>query len=235
MSVELRLPNINGDTVEAQMGQLKSYVYQLVSQLNWALNLQGEDSEGVVLYTANASAKREEARSNFNAIKSLIIKSADIIEAYTDEMEKVFNGQYVAISEFGTFSETTQNAISMNSSEIEQLYGNVQSIEGTVDGLGDAVLAVTANIKTGILYYDDTGAPVYGLEIGQRNVIDGAETFRKYARFVSNRLSFYDENDAEIAYISDYKLYITNAQVTGSLTIGRYVLDTSDGLAFKWV
>ena len=111
----------------------------------------------------------------------------------------------------------------------------MQSISGTVDGIGDSVIDVLANIRTGILYYDDSGAAVYGLEIGQRNTIDGEEVFRKYARFVSNRLSFFDENDNEVAYISDYKLYITSAQVTGELTVGRYRLDTSDGLAFRWV
>lgn len=235
MAIDIRLPNINGETPEAQIGQLKSYVYQLVEQLNWALNLESGSSSVVVEPRKQAAAKAEEVRNNFNAIKSLIIKSADIVEAYTEKMAQTFDGRYVAESDFGTFSETTQNAIAANSSYIEQVYSDVQSISGTVDEIGDEVIAVMANIKTGILFYDDSGAPVYGLEIGQRNTSDGVETFRKYARFVSNRLSFFDENDAEVAYISDYKLYITSAQVTGTLTVGRYVLDTSDGLAFKWV
>jgi hypothetical protein len=59
--------------------------------------------------------------------------------------------------------------------------------------------------------------------------------FSKYARFVADKLSFYDKNDTEVAYISDYKLYITNAQITGTLNLGRYELDPTDGLAFKWV
>lgn len=235
MAVELRLPNIKGDTPEAQLAQIKSYLYQLTEQLNWALNLTGEEEQVVQTKEQQSAAKQQEAVNTFNSIKALIIKSADIVEAYTDKMEKEFNGQYVAISDFGTVSETTQSAIAANSSSIEQIYGNIQSIEGTMDGLGDALVAVNANIKTGILYYDESGAPVYGLEIGQRNVLDGTEYFRKYARFVANRLSFFDENDAEVAYISDYKLYITSAQVTGTLTVGRYFMDTSDGLAFKWV
>lgn len=235
MAVELRLPNIKGDTPEAQLAQIKSYLYQLTEQLNWALNLEESSNEVVAPKKSEAAAKEEEARNTFNSIKALIIKSADIVDAYGEKIEKSLSGQYVAQSDFGTFSETTQNNITANSSSIEQIYGNIQSIEGTMDGLGDAIIAVNANIKTGILYYDDSGAPVYGLEIGQRNVLDGEEYFRKYARFVANRLSFFDENDAEVAYISDYKLYITSAQVTGTLTVGRYLMDTSDGLAFKWV
>ena len=157
------------------------------------------------------------------------------MEAYGEKIEKSLSGQYVAQSDYGVFAETTNSTITANSTAIEQLYTDVQSISGTVDGIGDSVIDVLANIRTGILYYDDSGAAVYGLEIGQRNTIDGEEVFRKYARFVSNRLSFFDENDNEVAYISDYKLYITSAQVTGELTVGRYRLDTSDGLAFRWV
>lgn len=235
MAVDLRLPNITGDTPEAQLGQLKSYVYQLVEQLNWALNLEETSNEVVAPKKSEAAVKEEEARSTFNSIKSLIIKSADIVEAYGEKIEKSLSGQYVAQSDYGVFAETTNSTITANSTAIEQLYTDVQSISGTVDGIGDSVIDVLANIRTGILYYDDSGAAVYGLEIGQRNTIDGEEVFRKYARFVSNRLSFFDENDNEVAYISDYKLYITSAQVTGELTVGRYRLDTSDGLAFRWV
>ena len=232
MAVDLRLPNIKGDTPEAQLASLKSYIYQLVEQLNWALNLT-EDSAAVV--KSEESAKEESPRDTFNSVKSLIIKSSDIVEAYTEQMSKTFDGRYVAESDFGTFSEETRSAIEANASGIEQVYTDVQTISGTVDGIGDEVQSVLANIKTGILYYDEAGAPVYGLEIGQRSTVDGVETFRKYARFVSNRLSFFDQNDAEVAYISDYKLYITSAQVLTGLTVGRYLLDTSDGLAFKWV
>ena len=118
---------------------------------------------------------------------------------------------------------------------VNQLYTDLQSVEKTADGAYDSVRAVTANIKTGLLYTNESGVPVYGLEVGQRNVENGVESFRKYARFTANRLSFYDQNDTEVAYISDYKLFITQAQITGSITLGRYVADMSDGLAFKWV
>ena len=85
------------------------------------------------------------------------------------------------------------------------------------------LIEVNAHIKSGLLYYDEAGAPVYGLEIGQRTEIDGVETFNKYARFTSEKLSFYDSNDNEVAYISDKKLYITHVEVTGSFTLGGFV------------
>jgi hypothetical protein len=79
--------------------------------------------------------------------------------------------------------------------------------------------------------------PVYGVEIGQKNSIDGEDVFNKYARFTSDRLSFYDQNDTEIAYISDYKLYIRNVEIEGSLQEGGYkdFIDANGGILTKWV
>ena len=37
MSMELRLPKITAETQAEQMSQMKSYLYQMVGELNWAL------------------------------------------------------------------------------------------------------------------------------------------------------------------------------------------------------
>ena len=115
------------------------------------------------------------------------------------------------------------------------MYTSLQEIISDIKGLEHSNIEVRANIRVGLLETNNEGVPIYGLEVGQRNEIDGVETFNKYARFTSDRLSFYDKNNIEIAYISDYKLYITNATVTGTLTLGRFEFDSSDGLAIKWV
>ena len=67
--------------------------------------------------------------------------------------------------------------------------------------------------------------------------VDGEEVFNKYARFTSGRLSFYDKNDTEVAYISDYKLHISNVEITYSYKIGGLV-DTvmlTGDVVEKWV
>lgn len=241
MSIDIRLPNINSATEQGQLSQMRSYLYQLVEQLNWALNTVQDGAVQTVVQpmtapTASGTASAEqEAQDTFNSIKSLIIKSADIVNAYYETMRLRMDGEYVAESDFGVYRRTTAAELSATIDSVNQLYTDLQSVEETAEGAYDSVRAVTANIKTGLLYTNDSGVPVYGLEVGQRNVENGVESFRKYARFTANRLSFYDQNDTEVAYISDYKLYITQAQITGSITLGRYVADMSDGLAFKWV
>ena len=241
MSIDIRLPNINSATEQGQLSQMRSYLYQLVEQLNWALNTVQDGAVQTVVQPMTAptssgtAAAEQEAQDTFNSIKSLIIKSADIVNAYYETMRLRMDGEYVAESDFGVYRRTTAAEISATIDSVNQLYTDLQSVEETADGAYDSVRAITANIKTGLLYTNESGVPVYGLEVGQRNVENGVESFRKYARFTANRLSFYDQNDTEVAYISDYKLFITQAQITGSITLGRYVADMSDGLAFKWV
>ena len=236
--IDLRMPNITGSEME-QLSQIRSYLYQFVPQLQWALN-QLDASAGSA-YTAQKERKTTEQKAEFNsevafnALKPIIIKSADIIQAFYEEISSRIVGTYVAESDFGTFVEKTEQEIIQSSTDIEQIFSDLQGIFTDIENLSFTLAEVNAHIKSGLLYYDDEGIPVYGLEIGQKNTIDGEEVFNKYARFTSDRLSFYDQNDTEVAYISDYKLYITNAEVTGTLKLGGFLIDTSKGLTIKWV
>lgn len=238
MSIDINFPNITAPTSEGKLEQIRSYLYQLADQLKWALNsIEGKSGGNVVVQSSkNTTAEEQaEAEATFNSVKSLIIRSADIVNAYYDVINERFSGQYVAQSDFGTFIDLTNQSITTNSTAIESIFTSMQEIITDIENLEHNLIEVNAHIRSGLLRYDDDGIPIYGLEIGQKNTIDGKEVFNKYARFTSDRLSFYDKNDTEVAYISDYKLYITNAQITGTLTLGRYEIDTSDGLLFKWV
>lgn len=238
MSFNVPYPNITSANDAGRIEQIRSYLYQLADQLKFALNDIEKGTASSIQPTDNSNSKvtpEKEAQATFNSIKSLIIKSADIVNSYYEEFNQKFSSEYVAQSDFGTYKETTNQSLTKNSTSIESLFESMQEIITDIENLEHASIDVNAHIKAGELYKDDNGAPVYGLEIGQKNTIDGVEVFNKYARFSSDRLSFYDNNDIEVAYISDYKLYITNAEIKGTLILGRYTLDTSNGLAFKWV
>lgn len=237
MGVDLRFPNITGRSDREQLTQLKSYMYQLVEQLQWAFNSM-DTAGGNVVMVKNVASKATstiDAQATFDAIKALIIKSADIVNAYYEEINTRLEGAYVAESDFGAYMEQTAQDITQNSTEIEQNFTNIQTILSDIENINYTLLETNAHIRSGLLYYDENEIPIYGLEIGQQNVVDGEEIFNKYARFTSGRLSFYNQNDTEVAYISDYKLYITNAEVTGTLTLGAFVIDTAKGFKLKYV
>ena len=243
MSMELRLPKITAESQAEQITQMKSYLYQMVGELNWALkNISSGTSEDYLVVNGKpvgggkAPAKESnDPVSRFNEIKALIIKSADIANAYYEKISTRLEGLYVAQSDFGAYQEATSQDIEANSTSIQQMFTNQQEISGTVDALQASTLRTEAYIRTGLLYYREDGSPVYGVEIGQTNSENGVTNFNKFSRFASDRLSFYDSNDIEVAYISDYKLYITNAHITGTLIVGGYEQDTTDGLTFNWI
>lgn len=241
MSFNFRLPNITAPTPEGKLVQMQSFLYQTIEQLNWALNAieTGGGSGTVVNQSTGSGGNTEDKNSgaSFNEIKSLIIKSADIVNAYYEKISKRLAGEYVAQSDFGTYQELTESQLEANSTSIEQLYTNLQEIITDIDNLEHSLIETNAYINSGLLYYDDDGAPVYGLEIGQRNEIDGVEVFNKYARFTSEKLAFYDRNDNEVAYISDKKLYITHVEVTGTFTQGGFVDKVLSDLSVvtKWI
>ena len=249
MGNELRLPNINAPTEREQLAQIKSYLYQLVPQLQWALNNIGSSSSNVIVQQrpaispSNANAygistiDTDTPQASFESIKALIIKSAEIVDAYYEEISRRLGGVYVAQSDFGTYSEETEQSISETSTSIDRMFTNVQKIESDIEGIEYTLVEVNANTRSGLLYYNDGGVPIYGFEIGQRSIVDGEEVFNKYARFTSDRLSFYDQNDTEVAYISDYKLYIRNVEITSSYKIGGFVdtVQSNGDVVTRWV
>ena len=237
--INIRLPNINATTEKEQLIQVKSYLHQLVQELNWALSSMepgAAKSTGKEQASGNA-VTREEMTTSYNELRSLIMKSANTVSAYYETAETRYNSLYVAQSDFGTYKEAAEQRIVENSTSLEQFFTNVQEIITQIDTLEHSLVEVNANIRSGLLDTDDNGVPIYGVEVGQRTEIDGVEVFDKFARFTSDRLSFYDQNDNEVAYISDRKLYINHVEVKATFQMGGFV-DTvlSDkSIVTKWV
>jgi hypothetical protein len=241
MGFDLRLPNITGASEREQLTQIKNFLYQHIEQLQFVLNSLGTSNATVVVNPTtrqgSSSSQPVSSEATFNSIKALIIKSADIVNAYYDVINNRLASEYVAQSAFGTFSQQSSQDITQNATYIEQLFSNVQQITTDIDNLNFTLGEVYAHIRSGHLYDDGKGLPVYGLEIGQKNLVDGKEVFNKFARFTSDRLSFYDQNGAELAYISDYKLYIRAVEITESFKIGGYIdiVMANGDVITKWV
>ena len=237
--INIRLPNITAPTEKEQLIQVKSYLHQLVQELNWALSSMepGNSYTAAKKPSSGGSVTQEELKTSYNELKSLIIKSSNAVSAYAEAAEERYNSLYVAQSDFGAYTEEASLQIKKNSTSIELFFENMQEIITDIETMQHSLIEVGANIKPGLLYYDDSGVPVYGLEIGQRTKLDGVEVFDKFARFTSDRLSFYDQNDNEVAYISDRKLYITHVEVKGTFRMGGFIDTTlADGsIVTKWV
>lgn len=237
--IDIRLPNITGKTDAEQLAQIKSYLYQFAGQLQWALStVEAGNSANIVQQTSSGSiAKKDDPVSNFNELKGLIIKSADIVEAYYEKIDNLLklSGDYTAQSDFGTYTEKTDHWIDATDKKINQNLSDYQAIYDENGNLRTEIL-INGCIHSGIIEYAEGGEAIVGIQIGQVTTKDGKEVFNKFARFTSDRLAFYDSNmqDEPVAYISNYMLVITNAWVKGNLQLGSgFVLDTSNGIALR--
>ena len=229
MSYMLRLPEINAVTDREKLQQIKSYLYQMTQELNFALESVDKSQKELVETTvASASKAVKDAttpQKTFAAVRDLIIKNAEIVEAYYETINMKLSGVYVAQSDFGTYTQETQALIEANSQSITQNYASQQAINSQ---LSEDISAIMSNayIKTGLLDEID-GQEIYGVEIGQTTKDqDGNSLYARSARFTPSALEFYDGADPNgttpIAYISNKQLFITDAEITGSLTIAGF-------------
>ncbi|MGM9642334.1 MAG: collagen-like protein, partial [Eubacteriales bacterium] len=85
MSYDIRKPQIYAPTAEGQLLQIKSYLIQLVDQLNYAL-VTLEGNIGSTPSTAGEASLKLTAEI-FSEIKRLIMKSGDIANAYYFQTE----------------------------------------------------------------------------------------------------------------------------------------------------
>lgn len=233
--IDLPIPHITAREDSARLSQVVAYLRTLAFSLRDTLESIGVQAGGGESERTHVSAEaKRNPRADFAAIKQLIVSSAEVIEAVCEESERRLSGRFAASSDYGVFTESTERRILESEKRTDSLFESMQTLTSAVTGLENEVLQVSARMRAGLLYYDGEGYPVYGLEIGQTNRENGKEVFQKYARFTPDRLSFYDRNGVEVAYIGDYMLHISAAEIAGDLKIGGYRVETTAGLAFKW-
>lgn len=217
-AVEIRLPELSGGTEAEQLHRIQNYLYSLAQQLQFAFDTVTREQTENARESAAAEKKKEQT-VNFAPIKALILKNAQLTEHFQEAVEERLTGLYVAQSQFGTYRQETEQRITANSQSIQQKFTDLQRLESTVEQLQSQVIQVSATIRTGLLAEEADGSSIYGVEIGQQEWEDGVIRFRKYARLTAEKLSFYDSNDVEVAYISDRRMYVTAATVA-QLTAG---------------
>ncbi len=217
-----------------ELPMLTSYLFRTVQQLNSALAEVGAEHTLQVIADAAAADTRHEtdkgALARYQALKALIIKTADWTLFESEEFSQKLESRYVASSTFGRYQEDTALEISGNSYGIQQLY---RYSAGIRSDFGDFDVDRDTWIKTGFLYYDDNGLPVYGVGVGELSTkvtADGETVLDRsnlVGTYTADRISFW-QSDAEIAYISAGALHLPSAEITGgTLNIGggRFSVD----------
>lgn len=218
-------PALQGDE-KSQLVQLYRYLNEVSEKLNTALNSITVEQMAPEAQVQIRNAGKEETAQQVNGLKSLIIKTAEIVHAEMDEISTTLQSQYTAISDqFGTLNQSLTAQITANAAGITQNYEYIEQLqaEGTEN---------TANINrfsqyifTGLV---DEVNHKYGIAIGEDITaydqqgnphINGA---RKMATFTMDRLSFW-QGETELAYFTDNIFHIANGEVTKTMKMGNHI------------
>ena len=166
-------------------------------------------------YGSNAAVSSEKY-SNLTGKILELSKTIDGLIVKNQDLEGNVAGLELSTESFKTYVENTfvsGDSFETYKSQVEQ---TSKDITAKFESLDEYKNKTEANIKTGLLDYTDDNQPVYGIEIGQRTEnAEGVETFDKYARFTSDKLSFYDRSNNEVASVGDERMTISNIEITG--------------------
>ena len=215
MELNVDFPRLS-DKASPDLVRLKNCLFRLTEQLKYVLS--NLDEANFASNVRSAIGGVEVARQDVSELREAIIRTATVIKSAEERIETTLKNEYAAISDIGTYTEEAIASYEVDGRGIEQYFRVISDVAGAVDDL-------SGYIRTGVLE-----GGVIGVEIG--DLTSDIAPFK--VRLTGQRLSFIAGSE-EVAYMSDSTLFITQAHVTGKLTLGSYEIDTTDGLALKYV
>lgn len=238
-------PTLMGTEAE-QLVQMHRFLFRLSEQLTRALEMQEialhEDAAKQI--EVSQQATNGELITQQTTLKSLIIKTADMVRTEMDTLETTLRQQYIAKSEWGSYEENIKNDMVATAQGVVQSFGfesRLQAAEAGIADFEDYKVISSGYIQSGIIGEDDDGFPIIGVAIGQdlkSTVIDGQtyiDMTRNLATYTSDRITFW-QNGVEAAHISSGEMSIASARISGKLTVGdEWEVSHKHGFTVKWI
>ena len=151
-----------------------------------------------------------------------------------------------AVSDFGSFREAVESRLTADAESLTQTISYVSELRSDLENAAASFtawrVASEGCIRSGIVDYDEQGAPVYGVAVGQKlettvDAVTGETVVEKKnfrAVYAASRLAFW-QDEVEVAYVSNNRLYITDVTALRSVAVGRWRMEDAGGLAFRWI
>ena len=239
-------PSLKGDE-RAQLEQMYRYLYKMSEQLNSALAVTDREYQ-IVVQTKSGSAPGSESPispqldAQYRELRSLIIKTADIVNQQMDKTIKQLNGKFEAISnEWGTFEQNIERKIVETAEATIDSFDYSEKIHGiektVLDGVTSYAIESLGYIKRGIIGFDDENFPIYGIAVGtelkEKTVEKDGKTYqqidttKRIATYTSDAITFW-RNDVAIARFSGDELYVTRAEITQQIRLGDWFFSVAE-------
>ena len=224
-------PVLQGDE-KGQLLQLQRYLMAMSDKLNLALmDITIEQMAPETRQTITQTKETNEKQ--YETLKSMIVKTAEIVRNEMTEITARLESNYEALSsQFGTYERDLENTITATAEGILQEYDYEERISGLENGTDAFYRRINQYIFSGLV---DEANGKYGIAIGENVTAYDANgnpylnTNRKTATFTMDRLSFW-QGTVELAYFSNQVFHIAQGEVTQSMKMGNHTWKVlSDG------
>lgn len=213
-------PALAGDE-RNQLVQLFRYLSEMSEKLNTALNNISVEQMDTTAQQQIRTAGAEENQAAYNGLKSLIVKTAEIVHGEMDEISTVLQSQFNVVSEqFGELQRSTTASITAAADGIRQNYEMIEQLKNSGNTTDIFMNRIKGYIYTGII---DEQTGTLGIAIGEEitNQDGTMNSAKKMATFTMNKLSFW-QGETELAYFTDNVFHITHGEIMKTLKIGNH-------------
>lgn len=207
-----------------QLRQIYGYLAAMSDKLNTALmTITIEQMAPETRETISKAAEGTEKQ--YNSLKSMIVKTAEVVRHEMDEISTRLEDQYTALSDqFGTYERNLESTITATAEGILQQYGYSERIAGLEQDTEAFERRINQYIFSGLV--DELNGK-YGIAIGENVTAYDAQgnpylnTARKTATFTMDELAFW-QGETKLAYFSNQVFHISKGEVTDSMTMGNH-------------
>lgn len=228
-------PALQGNSFE-QIDQLYRYLSTVSEQLNQAMNSISTEQLAEDTVQMIREQGTEAAEGQRETLKSLIVKTADVVRTEIDEVRTTLQTRSQAISDqFGVLETNLSNEITARAEGLQQAFTYIEMLAEAAEGSETFQNKFSSYVNVGVIRIDQ-GRPITGIAIGE-NITNPDGTINqnnRMATFTVDRLSFY-QNGSEVAYFANNTFHIASGEVTRSMKMGNHTWTVLTGGALALI
>ena len=163
-------PILRGDS-RNQLAALRDYLVRLARSLEeGALTVSTGTGNGTGSGRAAASGNANPAQvsastENEARLRALIVKTANTVREEVERLGLELHGDYLALSDFGSYRETMQAQFEATARQVVESYdfeGELEALNQRFGGVDSALTSLRGEIRRGVITDPETGETVPG-------------------------------------------------------------------------
>lgn len=232
-------------TETEKLDQVYRYLFRLSEQLNSSADAVDQEFVTIQGQVSSALKMPEEASADlaeqYTSLKSLIIKTADIVSSEVDVLRTTLESDYVAQSEWGEYKQSITNEIEATATGVVQSFKydeQLSSLNNQAADFSEYKTTTLGYIRQGIIGFKDGGEPIIGIAIGQDiTEVTVTQNSKEYsiidksvdmATYTADKITFW-QNGVEAGSFSSGVLVVNSA-----IKLGNWQL-SSNNFALTWI